>query len=743
MHNQVSLKLKRRIFMLMIIFIAATVAMGGRLAYIQLVEGEKLQSLAKEQQTRDRTIAPTRGNIYDRNFNILAKSASVATIGVVHAQVTDPERVAKVLSEHLNLDYEETYKKVTKSVAFMRIATKVDKSIVHAQVTDPERVAKVLSEHLNLDYEETYKKVTKSVAFMRIATKVDKSIADEVRALNLPGVKVDEDSKRYYPFNSLASQTLGFVGKDNQGIVGLEVKYDSYLKGTPGKILMETNGKGQRREEEVEVRKDPINGNHLVTTLDLTLQQYAEQAIEKAVEMKGARRGAIIMMDPQNGEIYALATKPDFNLNEPFTINDEALASSWELYSAQEKQNYLNQMWRNFTINDTYDKPDFNLNEPFTINDEALASSWELYSAQEKQNYLNQMWRNFTINDTYEPGSTFKIFTAAMGLEESVVDENSPFNCTGSRTVAGRTIKCWRSPRSHGAENFVQGVQNSCNPVFMEVAERIGASKFYDYMIQFGFKSKTNIDLPGEAVGILHNKSNIGPVELATMSFGQSFQITPMQLLSAAAAAVNGGYKVTPHFGKEIVDDTGATLTTFDYGKGEQIISTKTSERLKKILESVVSEGGGKKAYIPGYRIGGKTATSQKLPRGSGKYTASFLSFAPAEDPKIMTLVIIDEPQGTYYGGTIAGPVMKEVLENALPYLGVEPSYSEEELKKEEVQKIVTPNFRGLSLSDAKKCAEEAGIGVDIQGEGKVVVSQFPLAGETINKTTKIILYTQ
>lgn len=635
--------------MLMIIFIAATVAMGGRLAYIQLVEGEKLQSLAKEQQTRDRTIAPTRGNIYDRNFNILAKSASVATIGVVHAQVTDPERVAKVLSEHLNLDYEETYKKVTKSVAFMRIATKVDKSI-----------------------------------------------ADEVRALNLPGVKVDEDSKRYYPFNSLASQTLGFVGKDNQGIVGLEVKYDSYLKGTPGKILMETNGKGQRREEEVEVRKDPINGNHLVTTLDLTLQQYAEQAIEKAVEMKGARRGAIIMMDPQNGEIYALATKPDFNLNEPFTINDEA-----------------------------------------------LASSWELYSAQEKQNYLNQMWRNFTINDTYEPGSTFKIFTAAMGLEESVVDENSPFNCTGSRTVAGRTIKCWRSPRSHGAENFVQGVQNSCNPVFMEVAERIGASKFYDYMIQFGFKSKTNIDLPGEAVGILHNKSNIGPVELATMSFGQSFQITPMQLLSAAAAAVNGGYKVTPHFGKEIVDDTGATLTTFDYGKGEQIISTKTSERLKKILESVVSEGGGKKAYIPGYRIGGKTATSQKLPRGSGKYTASFLSFAPAEDPKIMALVIIDEPQGTYYGGTIAGPVMKEVLENALPYLGVEPSYSEEELKKEEVQKIVTPNFRGLSLSDAKKCAEEAGIGVDIQGEGKVVVSQFPLAGETINKTTKIILYTQ
>lgn len=649
MQNEVSLRLKRRIFLLLIGFIVGVVLMGIRLGYVQLVEGQKLQELAKEQQTRNRTIAPTRGNIYDRNLNVLAQSASVATIGVVHAQVQDPERVAKVLSEHLDMDYDEVYKKVTKVVAFVRIATKVDKEI-----------------------------------------------ADEIRALDLPGVKVDEDSKRYYPFNTLASQTLGFVGKDNQGIVGLEVKYDSYLKGTAGKILMETNGKGQRREEEVEVRVDPVNGNHLVTTLDLTLQEYAEQAIEKAVEMKDAKRGAVIMLNPQNGEIYALATKPDFNLNEPFTINDEA-----------------------------------------------LANSWDLYSDKEKQNYLNQMWRNFTINDTYEPGSTFKVFTSAMGLEEGIVSENSQFNCSGSRTVAGRTIKCWRSPRSHGAETFVQGVQNSCNPVFMEVAERLGASKFYDYMVQFGFKSKTNIDLPGEAVGILHNKNNIGPVELATMSFGQSFQITPMQLLSAAAAAVNGGYKVTPHFGKEIIDESGDVLTTFEYEKGEQIISTETSERLKKILESVVSEGGGKKAYIPGYHIGGKTATSQKLPRGSGKYTASFLSFAPADNPVLMTLVIIDEPQGTYYGGTIAGPVMKEILENALPYLGVEPDYSEEELGKEEVQKIEVPNFKGVTLSEAKKRAQEVGVVIDIQGEGENITSQFPLAGEQINKTTKIILYTQ
>ena len=648
MQNDVSLALKRRMLIIMLCFTLGLLGMGVRLAYVQVIEGKRLQELADEQQTRNRAITPTRGNIYDRNLNVLAKSASVATIGVVHAQITEPERVAKVLSEHLNMDNDEVYKKVTKRVAFMRIATKVEKSL-----------------------------------------------ADEIRGLNLSGVKVDEDSKRYYPYHTLASQTLGFVGKDNQGIIGLEVKYDSYLKGIPGKILMETNGKGERREEEVEVRVNPENGNHLVTTLDLTLQEYAEQAIEKAVEMKGAKRGAIIMMNPQNGEIYALATKPDFDLNSPFTINNEA-----------------------------------------------LASSWDLYSSKEKQELLNQMWRNFTINDTYEPGSTFKIFTSAMGLEENVVSENSQFNCSGSKVVAGRTIKCWRSPRSHGAENFVQGVQNSCNPVFMEVAERVGASKFYDYMIKFGFKSKTNIDLPGEAVGILHNKSNIGPVELATMSFGQSFQITPMQLLSAGAAAVNGGYKVIPHFGKEIINDVGEVLTTFEYAKGEQIISSETSERLKKILESVVSEGGGKKAYIPGYRIGGKTATSQKLPRGSGKYTASFLAFAPAENPVVMTLVIIDEPQGTYYGGTIAGPVMKEVLSNALPYLGVEPTYSETEQKLEEVQKVAVPSFVGIKVTEAKSLAEKQGVEVRIEGEGSQIVNQFPLQGEVINKTTKIILYT-
>lgn len=649
MYNEVSIILKRRIFIVMFFFIIGTIGMSIRLGYVQILEGKTLQDRASEQQTRDRTIAPTRGVIYDRNLEVLAQSASVATIGVVNAQIKEPEMVAKVLSERLGLDYEKVYKKVIKRVAFERIVTKVDK--------------------------ET---------------------ADSVRALNLPGVKVDEDSKRFYPFNTLASQTIGFVGKDNQGIIGLEVKYDSYLKGTPGKILMETNGRGERRQEETEIRIDPTNGNNLVTTLDVTLQQYAEQAIEKVVEMKGAKRGAIILINPQNGEIYAIANKPDFNINEPFTINDPT-----------------------------------------------LLNSWSMYTQKEQQEFLNQMWRNFTINDTYEPGSTFKIFTSAMGLEEKVVSEESPFNCSGSKVVAGRTIKCWRSPRAHGAQNFVQGVQNSCNPVFMEIAERVGASKFYDYMIKFGFKSKTNIDLPGEAVGILHNKNNIGPVELATMSFGQSFQITPMQLLAGAAAAVNGGYKITPHVGKEIIDNEGNILEVFNNQLGEQIISTETSERLKKILETVVSEGTGNKTYIPGYRIGAKTATSQKLPRGSGKYIASMLAFAPAENPVIMALVIIDEPLGVYYGGTVAGPVMKEVLSNALPYLGVTPIYNDKELQLEEVQTIVVPQFENMKRSEAKALASKEKMSIQIEGEGDSIVSQFPLAGEEINKTTKIILYTQ
>lgn len=649
MKKQVPTTIKKRIVLVAVLFAVMVIVMIIRLAYVQIVMGSFLQDKALEQHTRDRLIAPTRGSIYDRNGEVIAQSASVSTIGVVHAQVTDPVMVSKILSEKLDMKYEEVYKKVTKKVAFERIKTKVDKEV-----------------------------------------------ADEIRNMNLPGVKVDEDSKRYYPYNDLAAQVIGFVGKDNQGIVGLEVQYDSYLKGTPGKILMETNGRGERRTEEAEVRIDPQNGTHLVTSLDVTLQQFAQQSIDKIVEEKEANRGTIILMNPQNGEIYAMANAPTFDLNDPFTINDAE-----------------------------------------------LTAAWHTYTSKEQQDYLNQMWRNFTINDTYEPGSTFKVFTSAMGLESGVITPESEFNCGGSRVIAGRTIKCWRSPRSHGHQTFVQGVQNSCNPVFMDVAERVGSKLFYEYMIKFNFKEKTGIDLPGEAVGILHPANKIGPVELAVMSFGQSFQITPMQLLTSASAMINGGHEITPHFGKEIVDDNGETLQVFEYPQGEQLISEKTSDQLKVILESVVSEGTGSKTYIPGYRIGGKTATSQKLPRGSGKYIASFMAFAPAEDPEVIGLVLIDEPQGTYYGGAVAGPVMKGIMSNALPYLGIEPVYNDKEKELEEVQTTIVPDFHTLSVKEAKKLAYENGVTVEVKGEGERVERQFPIAKEIINKNSKIILYTE
>lgn len=649
MQDKVPLTIKRRILIVTILFIVGMIAIIVRLGYVQIVEGKVLQEKALKQHTRDRTIPATRGSIYDRNMEIIAQSGSISTIGVVHAQIKDAVEVSKVLSEKLEMNYEKVYKKVTKKVAFERIATKVDKEV-----------------------------------------------ADEIRDMNLPGVKVDEDSKRYYPYNDLAAHVIGFVGKDNQGIIGLEVQYDSYLKGEPGNILMETNGRGERRMKEAEVRVEPINGNHLVTTLDVTLQQYTQQAIDKVVAEKNAKRGAIILMNPQNGEIYAMANSPSFDLNEPFTINILE-----------------------------------------------VASEWTLFSQEEKQKYLNQMWRNFVINDTYEPGSTFKVFTSAMGLESGVVTPNTMFECNSCRVVAGRTIKCWRSPRSHGTQTFTQGVQNSCNPVFMDIAEDVGAEAFYNYMVKFGFKSKTGIDLPGEAVGILHAPNKIGPVELATMSFGQSFQITPMQLLTGASAAINGGYMITPHFGKQVVDDAGNVIEEFKYDKGEQVISTQTSEQLKVILESVVSEGTGNKSYIPGYRIGGKTATSEKLPRRSGKYIASFMSFAPAENPEVIGLVMIDEPQGSYYGGAVAGPVMKGVMANALPYLGVEPVYTEKELGMEEVQTVNVPLFENLAVKDAKELAHKQGLNVEIIGEGKLIVAQFPREGETINKTSKILLYTE
>lgn len=619
-----------------------------RVFYIQVFQADKLQGLAYEQQTRDRLITPKRGSILDRNQVGIAMTETVNAVSVIHAQIKDEEGTAKYLSEKLELDYNTVLKKVQQRVALVRIKTKVDKEI-----------------------------------------------AMEIRKANLPGVVVDEDVKRVYPYSNLAAQVIGFVGKDNQGIIGLEAKYDKYLEGEAGKILTQTDSRGLEVGEGQE-RIEPTPGGNLITTIDVVVQQYAEQTLAKAVEAKQAKRGLIVVLNPQNGEIYAMANYPDFDLNEPFAINNEQ-----------------------------------------------LAQVWESMTTEEQNTELNKMWRNFAINDTYEPGSTFKTVTSAAGLQEGAVTPESSFNCNGYYVAGDRMIKCWRYPRTHGAETFVQGVQNSCNPVFMAVAERLGAETFYNYMIKFGFAEKTGIDLPGEAVGIMHKLENIGPVELATMSFGQSFQITPLQLLRAASAIVNGGNLITPHVGSKIIDNDGNVVEEFTYEKGKQVISPETSETMKKILESVVSEGTGSKTYIPGYRIGGKTATSEKLPRRSGKYIASFMSFAPAENPQVMSLVLIDEPQGNYYGGSVTGPVMKELLGNILPYLGIKPEYNEKELKMDEVKSIIIPDFTQKELSEVKKELQQLELKWDIKGEGETVTKQFPLQGENVNMGSKVILYIQ
>ena len=639
---------KKKLFFLFIAIETTILLLILRVFYIQTVKAPMLQAKAYEQQTRDRLITPNRGSILDRNMKGIAETQTVASISVIHNQIKDEDQVARELSTALELDHEETLTKVKKKVALERIKTKVDKEK-----------------------------------------------ASEIRKLQLPGVVIDEDIQRIYPYNNLASQVIGFVGKDNQGIIGLEAYYNDYLKGSPGKILTETDVKGREMRGGGEYRIDPEDGYNIVTTLDLIVQQYAEQTLEKVVNIKQAQKGLIVIMDPNNGEIYAMANKPDFNLNEPFEINNET-----------------------------------------------LKATWDTLSAKEQADNLNKMWRNFSINDTYEPGSTFKIITSAAGLEENKVTLDSSFNCGGGLIVGGRYIKCWRHPMGHGHQSFVEGVQNSCNPVFMEVASRLGSDTFYDYMVKFGFSQKTGIDVPGEAVGIMHAKNKIGPVELATISFGQSFQITPLQLLRAASATVNGGHLITPHFAKQLVDTEGNLIKTFEYEKSEPIISEETSKEMRFILESVVHEGTGNKTYIPGYRVGGKTATSEKLPRRSGKYIASFLAMAPAESPELIALVLVDEPQGAYYGGQVTGPVMKELLDSVLPYLKVETNYSAEEARLDIATKVKVENYVGMTVEDAQELIKKIELVSEVLGDGEVVSEQFPPANEDINKNSKVILYT-
>lgn len=557
----------------MIVFVAVFFIMMfliGRLVYLMIFCSEYYGNKAENLHERERDIKAARGKLLDANGTVLATNKSVCTISVIHNQMEEPEKVIAMLVKELGISEE----------------------------TAGKRVEKVSS-------------------IERVKTNVAKETGDAIRAYGLSGVKVDEDYKRYYPYGTLASKVLGFTGADNQGILGLEVKYDEYLQGTNGKILTLTDARGIEIENAGESRLEPVNGYDLCLSLDYNIQMYCEQAAKKVCTKKSADSVSVIVMNPQNGELMAMVNYPEFDLNDPFTL---------------------------------------------------VGDNGEAVSAEEKQNLLNKMWRNQCISDTYEPGSTFKIITAAAALEEGVVKLDDAFFCPGYKIVEDRRIRCARTT-GHGAETFETGIMNSCNPVFMELGERLGAENFAGYFKQFGLLSKTNIDLPGEAGTIMHKTENIGPVELATISFGQSFQITPIQLVTTVSSIINGGTRVTPHFGVSVQDADGNTVKTFSYETHENICTAETSETMRYLLEKVVSEGTGKNAKIEGFSIGGKTATSQTLPRSDHKYISSFLGFAPADNPQVLVLVVINNPQGIYYGGTIAAPVAKEIFENILPYL--------------------------------------------------------------------------
>lgn len=563
--------------MLIVFLCAAVMIFGliGRLIYLMVFDAEYYQELAEDLHEREREIKAARGEIVDRNGVVLATNRTVCTISVIHSQIEDPEMVIRILAEELEMEESDVR----------------------------ERVEKVSS-------------------MEKIKTNVEKETGDRIREYDLAGVKVDEDYKRYYPYDDLASKVLGFTGGDNQGIIGLEVKYEEYLKGTNGTILTVTDARGIELEGVAENRIEPVAGETLKISLDYNIQEYCEQAALKVMEEKQADSVSILLMNPQNGEIYAMVNVPEFNLNEPFELNT---------------------------------------GEGDSLSDEEL------------QDALNQMWRNGCINDTYEPGSTFKIITSAACLEEGVVSLDDTFVCPGYRIVEDRKIRCHKVG-GHGTETFVEGIQNSCNPVFMDIGLRLGSDRFYDYFEQFGLLKLTGVDLPGEAGTIMHKREDIGTVELATMTFGQSFQITPIQLATTVSSIVNGGNRITPHLGIAVQDAEGNVIEEFRYETETGIVSAETSETMQMLLEGVVANGSGKNAYIEGYSIGGKTATSQTLPRSANKYISSFIGFAPADDPRILGMVVIHDPQGIYYGGTIAAPVLRDIYDNILPYLGIEKS---------------------------------------------------------------------
>ena len=580
---------KKKIWVVFICCILLMVGLIGRLVYLMCFRSDYYYEKAKDLHERERDIKAARGKILDAKGKVLASNRTVCTISVIHSQIKEPEKVIAMLTEKLGMDEAAVRKRV-------------------------EKVSSI----------------------ERVKTNVEKSVGDSIRESNLAGVKVDEDYKRYYPYGSLASKVIGFTGGDNQGIIGLEVKYEEILKGEPGKILTTTDARGVEIDKLGETREDPVEGKSLLLSLDANIQEFAQQAALKVMEEKQAERVSILIMNPQNGEIYACVNVPEFDLNDPFTLTDALQVQ--ETAASQDSQ-----------IQETDQKTE----------------------AERKQDLLNQMWRNPCLNDTYEPGSTFKIITMSAGLEAGVVSANDRFYCPGYKLVEDRRIHCAKRT-GHGAQNFVEGAQNSCNPVFIEVGLRLGVERYYQYFRQFGLLNKTGIDLPGEAGTIMHQNKNMGEVELATVSFGQSFQITPVQLATTVSSLINGGRRVTPHFGVAVLNSDGTQGEKLEFPVQEGIVSQETSREVRNILETVVSQGSGRNAKIEGYSIGGKTATSQTLPRSANRYISSFLGFAPAENPTVLGLCIIHDPQGIYYGGTIAAPVIRSIFENILPYLGIE-----------------------------------------------------------------------
>ena len=645
---------------LVVVLILACIVFTGlifRTGYLQLIKGDWLTEKALDQQTRDIPIEPKRGTIYDRNMKELAVSVTKYTVWAKPVEVKDKEAAAKELAPMLGEEYEDVLKLLKK----------------------------------------------KNMALVRIKRWVDDDVSEKIRDAKLSGIWVAEDNQRYYPYGNFASYVLGHTSDDATGIAGIEMKYDKHLKGKSGRLIVSTDASGREIPHGMEKYYEPVQGNGLVLTIDEVIQHYTEKAVQKAYEINNAKRVTAIAMDPNTGDILAMASKPDYDPNQSRTA----------IYPYYE--NELSQ-----------------------------------YSDKEKIKGYFSMWRNPAVSDTYEPGSTFKLITSSAALEENLVKETDKFVCSGSVTIGGRRIKCWRHYRPHGEQTFPQGVQNSCNPVFIELGNRLGVSKLYDYIEAFGFMDTTKLDLPGEAKGILYNEKNVGPVELATISFGQSISVTPMQLITAISAIANDGKLMEPRIVKEKVDNQGNIVETISPKVVRQVISEETSEKMMEIVQSVVSEGSGKAAYLPGYRVGGKTGTAQKVIDGKyaqGKYICSFIGIAPTDDPQIVVLAIVDEPTGvSAFGSTTAGPIVKEIMSDSLKYLGVEPKYSEEEKAEYEKPKVKVPNIIDLSIEDATKILEENNLkaiqdtDIDVK-EGSKVIDIFPKPGAEVPIESSIVLY--